>query len=325
MNLQPDQLTGASCHAQIKTGGSQDSSWLPAPAQLRASHDEVHVWRVSLEETHASKLQSLLDDDERMRAARYRFPEHRNRFIVARGALRSILGVYLDTEATALRFSYSDYGKPALAEGSPGTVPSSNRANRTRRNRRFSLRTHLRLVSSNPLSYFSASQTNVQTPALSLLPEKGRETNQLNFNLSHSRGFMLLAVTRGREVGVDIELIDREFATAEVAERFFSQREIFSLRSQPNPLQTEAFFNCWTRKEAYIKARGEGLTLPLDQFDVSLDPSGASLLENRIFPGDRTRWSLQELHPAPDYCAAVAVEGFSWKLRLLDFNSSSLV
>ena len=136
---------------------------------------------------------------------------------------------------------------------------------------------------------------------------------------------MLLAVTRGRDVGVDIELIDREFATAEVAERFFSRREILGLRSQPDHLQTEAFFNCWTRKEAYIKARGEGLSLPLDQFDVSLEPTRASLLHNRVFPGDPARWSLQELHPAPDYCAAVAVEGFSWQLRLLDFNSSSLV
>lgn len=325
MTLQPDQQTGTSCHSQIKQGGSHDSIWLPPQSQLRASHDEVHIWRVSLEETHATKLQSLLDDDERMRAARFRFPEHRKRFIVARGALRSILGVYLDTESTALRFSYSDYGKPALAEGSPGTIPSSDRGSRSARDRRFSLRTHLRLVSSNPLSYLSASQTYVQTPALSLLPERRRETNPLNFNLSHSRGFMLLAVTRGRDVGVDIELIDREFATADVAERFFSRREILSLRSQPDHLQTEAFFNCWTRKEAYIKARGEGLTLPLDQFDVSLEPTRASLLDNRIFPGDPARWSLQVLHPAADYCAAVAVEGFSWQLRLLDFNSSSLV
>ena len=136
---------------------------------------------------------------------------------------------------------------------------------------------------------------------------------------------MLLAITRGRKVGVDIELMDREFATSEVAERFFSRHEIVSLRSQPKPLRTEAFFNCWTRKEAYIKARGEGLTLPLDQFDVSLERSGASLLDNRISPGDVSRWSIQELHPAPDYCAAVAVEGFSWQLSLLDFNSSSLV
>ena len=136
---------------------------------------------------------------------------------------------------------------------------------------------------------------------------------------------MLMAVTLGREVGVDVELINQEFATSEVAERFFSHREILSLRSRPSHFQTEAFFNCWTRKEAYIKARGEGLTLPLDQFDVSLDPSGACLLDNRIAPGEVSRWSLQELHPAPAYCAAVAVEGFSWKLRLMDFSFSSLV
>lgn len=334
MTPQQEQTIGANSQAKRETGvpqGCNHSIWLPAPAQLQATHDEVHVWRVSLHETHATKLQSLLDDDERMRAARFRFNEHRHRFIVARGALRSILGGYLETEPAALQFSYGDYGKPALADGYPSSVLTSPQAGKSlhavgvkgssrwsqttdqRSNglndRKPSLRSHLRLVSRNP------------TPPA----ERGTETKEINFNLSHSRGFMLLAVTRGREVGVDIELIDRDFATAEVAERFFSRREILSLRSQPDHLQTEAFFHCWTRKEAYIKARGEGLSLPLDQFDVSLEPSGASLLDNRISPGDVARWSLQELHPAPDYCAAVAVEGFSWKLRLLDFNSSSLV
>lgn len=329
MTPQQEHPTGTTCEAKGEQRGPQASDpsvWLPEPAQIRASHDEVHVWRVSLDETHATKLQSLLDEDERQRAARFRFNEHRNRFVIARGALRSILSRYLETEPTALKFSYGDYGKPALAEGSPGTVLSSTEPRkRLTSNRRFSLRSHLRLVSIKPPGLLSASQANAQPPSLSLLPARERETNQINFNLSHSRGFMLLAVTRGREVGVDIELIDREFATSEVAERFFSRREILSLRRQPNHLQTQAFFNCWTRKEAYIKARGEGLTLPLDQFDVSLEPTGASLLDNRISPGDSSRWSLQELHPAPEYCAAIAVEGFSWQLRLLDFNSSSLV
>lgn len=227
------------------------------------------MWRVSLDESQPPKFESLLDDDERNRAARFRFQEHRNRFIVARGALRTILGGYLQAEPAALQFSYGRYGKPALAEG------------------------------------FAA--------------------NAVSFNLSHSGEFMLMAVTRGREVGVDTELINQEFVTSEVAEKFFSRREILSLRSRPEHLQTEAFFNCWTRKEAYIKARGEGLTLPLDQFDVSLEPSGASLLDNRISPGEVSRWSLQELHPAPGYCAAVAVEGFSWRLRLIDFSSRTLV
>ena len=272
MTPQQGQLIGTNCQAERETGAPRcfDSSvWLSPPAHPRVSNDEVHVWRVSLDQSQALKFVVLLDDDERERADRFRFQEHRNRFVVARGALRTVLGRYLEVEPAALQFSYGRYGKPALAEG------------------------------------FT--------------------TNTIKFNLSHSGEFMLLAVTGGREVGIDIELINQEFATTEVAERFFSRREIMSLRSHARHLQTEAFFNCWTRKEAYIKARGEGLTLPLDQFDVSLEPSSAALLDNRISPGDVSRWSLQELHPSHAYCAAVAVEGFSWKLRLIDFSSRTLV
>ena len=268
MTPQQEQLAEASCEVVLPQ--CFDSPvWLSPPTHPRVNHDEVHVWRVSLDQLQTPKFVALLNDNERVRAARFRFPEHRHRFTVARGALRTILGRYLEVEPAALEFSYGPYGKPALAEGF----------------------------------------TN----------------HTINFNLSHSGEFMLLAATSGREVGIDIELVDREFATTEVAERFFSQREILSLRSQAPRLQTEGFFNCWTRKEAYIKARGEGLSLPLDQFDVSLEPSRAALLANRISPVEVSRWSLQELHPAPGYCAAVAVAGFSWSLRLIDFSSCTLV
>jgi 4'-phosphopantetheinyl transferase len=79
---------------------------------------------------------------------------------------------------------------------------------------------------------------------------------------------------------------------------------------------TIGFFNCWTRKEAYIKARGQGLSLPLDQFDVSLTPGEpAALLQTRDLPDEAARWSLWELHPGPGYIAALAVEGCpNWQL-----------
>ncbi|MGD0652454.1 MAG: 4'-phosphopantetheinyl transferase superfamily protein, partial [Verrucomicrobiia bacterium] len=94
----------------------------------------------------------------------------------------------------------------------------------------------------------------------------------IRFSVSHSYGVALYAVTRGREVGIDIERIRFDLEVAEIAERFFSRREVAMLRTLPTEVQREAFFRCWTRKEAYIKARGEGLSLPLDQFDVSLAP-----------------------------------------------------
>ena len=80
-----------------------------------------------------------------------------------------------------------------------------------------------------------------------------------------------------------------------------------------------AFFNCWTRKEAFIKAKGDGLALPLDQFDVSLAPGEpAALLRTAWDPQEAARWALQDLAPAPDYRAAVAVAGYDWRLLCWD-------
>ncbi|MGA3164144.1 MAG: 4'-phosphopantetheinyl transferase superfamily protein [Verrucomicrobiota bacterium] len=133
--------------------------------------------------------------------------------------------------------------------------------------------------------------------------------------MSHSHGIALYAVTRGREVGIDLERIRSNLAVAEIAERFFSRREAAMLRTLSTEEQREAFFRCWTRKEAYLKARGEGLSLSLDQIDVSLAPG-----EPDVVPGtqpdssEASRWSLQELTPAPGYVAALAVEGHGWCL-----------
>src|SRR5262245_33693681 len=135
----------------------------------------------------------------------------------------------------------------------------------------------------------------------------------LRFNLSHSNQLALIAVTRDREVGVDVEYMRENFVTDEVAGHFFSRAEAEELRALAPELKTQSFFNCWTRKEAYIKARGEGLHCPLDQFDVSLSPgSEAMLLRSRIDSAEVSRWSFQELCPERGYAATVAVErGFS--------------
>jgi 4'-phosphopantetheinyl transferase len=137
----------------------------------------------------------------------------------------------------------------------------------------------------------------------------------IRFSVSHSRGVALYAVTRGREVGIDVERIRFDLAVAEIAERFFSPREVAILRALPTELQQQAFFRYWTCKEAYIKARGEGLSFPLDQFDVSLAPGEpAAVLGTQRDPSEASRWSLQELTRAPGYVAALAVEGHGWRL-----------
>jgi 4'-phosphopantetheinyl transferase len=141
----------------------------------------------------------------------------------------------------------------------------------------------------------------------------------LRFNVSHSHGLALYAITRGREVGVDIERIRPEIAQEKIAEHFFAPREVTVLRSLPPLLQAPAFFACWTRKEAYIKAKGDGLALPLDQFEVSLAPGEpAVLLRTAWDPHEAAGWALKDLAPAPDYRAAVAVAGHDWRLTCWD-------
>lgn len=137
----------------------------------------------------------------------------------------------------------------------------------------------------------------------------------LCFNLSHSQGTGLYALTRQRAVGVDIEQIRPLSKAEQMADRFFSPIEQTMLRALPAEEHLPGFFNCWTRKEAYVKARGDGLAHPLDQFAVSVAPGEpAALLATLDDPREVTRWSLRELWPGPSFVAALAVEGHGWRL-----------
>ncbi|HEX2093753.1 MAG TPA: 4'-phosphopantetheinyl transferase superfamily protein [Longimicrobiaceae bacterium] len=132
----------------------------------------------------------------------------------------------------------------------------------------------------------------------------------VRFNVSHSGELALFAFTRGRELGVDVELVHSIEDAEQIAERFFSAAENAVFRSLPAELREEAFFNCWTRKEAYIKAVGEGLSFPLHVFDVSLAPGEPARLLDSRDPEQAERWSLYGLpDPAPGYKAALVVEG----------------
>jgi 4'-phosphopantetheinyl transferase len=238
-----------------------DSIWDLPPTTLTLSSRDVHIWRTSLELSpfHVQRLRQILAADELDRAGRFYFERDRQHFTVARSVLRIILSRYQGIDPRQLAFSYSRYGKPALA-----TAPRKD---------------------------------------------------WLRFNVSHSHELAMYAVTSGREVGIDIEYIRPNVASEAIAEHYFSPCEVAMLRSLPAHLRHEAFFTCWTRKEAYIKARGEGLSFPLDHFDVSLKPGEPAALLRTL--GDRyeaSRWSLQELTPGAGYVAAVAVEGHDWQL-----------
>ena len=236
--------------------------WQPVTHPPPLTTDEVHVWRIALDIGNPllSRLREILADEERQRADRFYFEKDRRHFTAARGALRVLLAGYLARRPEEVRFAYSNYGKPRLADED--------------------------------------------------------DEGNLRFNLTHSHGLALLAVTRDREIGVDVEhLRDMERDGEPLAERFFSPREAAVLRSLPARRRREAFFHCWTRKEAYIKAQGKGLSLPLDQFEVSLHPDEpAALLATQHDPQEAQRWSLRSLFPGEGYVAAVAVEGHLWRL-----------
>ena len=242
----------------------------PPPGRVALGPDEVHVWRASLRPAAAAlaRLEAHLSPDERARAARFRFPRHRDAFVAGRGAQREILARYTGLPPAALAYRATEHGKlsldgPAAAAG-------------------------------------------------------------IRFNVSNSGGLALYAVTRGREVGVDLEELREMPDGMEIARRFFSAPENQVFAALPAEARDGAFFACWTRKEAYIKAVGEGLSMPLDRFDVAFAPGEPPrLLATRGDEAEASRWTLLELHPGEGYVGALAVEGGGWRVVLYDFEEGA--
>lgn len=192
--------------------------------------DVIELWTLDLinSASIAARDGKFLSADERQRADRFRFPEHRDRFIAARAGLRKILARYLRVEPGEIAFQYSKYGKPELA------VPQSD----------------------------------------------------ICFTASRSQDRALIACTRAREIGVDIEWIRRDLDVDDLAQRFFTGPEIEKIHSFPPELRYLAFFRCWTCKEAFVKAGGKGLSVDLKEFDVSAalaDPAAAPSDQNAMF------------------------------------------
>ncbi len=132
-------------------------------------------------------------------------------------------------------------------------------------------------------------------------------SGDLEFNLSHSHGIVLFAFSQGRRVGVDVEYVRRDLNVQEIAGRFFSAAENHALMQRS--YMHDAFFHCWTRKEAFVKARGEGLSCPLDSFDVSVAPEEEEVsLTTRPDVCESQSWQLWSLNSFPGYAAAVPVE-----------------
>lgn len=221
------------------------------------------MWHAALdrEEKMIGQLESTLSLEEIARAGRFHFVNDKNRFVVARGLLRALLGGYLQQAPASVEFSYGQHGKPALSGGNG--------------------------------------------------------SSGLCLNVSHSSGLAVYAIAKGRNLGIDVERIRPDSAGDDIAQRYFSAREVSDLRTLPPEARVEGFFNCWTRKEAYLKATGMGLQIPLDSFAVSLLPGQTAQFLGGVDP----RWHLAAHQPAEGYVAAVVYDGAPCSLKYLSVDA----
>lgn len=150
--------------------------------------------------------------------------------------------------------------------------------------------------------------------------------SEVTFNLSHSREMAVLAVALQRQLGVDVEFIKRPLTDpGRLARRFFSEQEKAQFSQVSESQKNEAFFNCWTRKEAFIKAIGEGLTHPLRNFDVSFLPGEqAALLSTRPDASQAQQWSMHAFSAGTEYIGALAVQGPLCQLHCYQWHPEEL-
>ncbi|MEP7279706.1 MAG: 4'-phosphopantetheinyl transferase superfamily protein [Bacteroidota bacterium] len=150
---------------------------------------------------------------------------------------------------------------------------------------------------------------------------KNSDFDNIYFNLSHSDAYALYAFTRHRNVGIDIELIRNDAAVYQIAQKFFSPGEVSSLESTNKNKLHDIFFQYWTRKEAIVKAKGEGISSPLEKVNVSL--IDGKVLSPVLLPGDGNEnrsWYVKDLFPCAGYVAAIAVEGDCCDLSFLHYS-----
>ena len=239
--------------------------WQPASSpDRRPENTEVDIWSIDLltPPLPLERLRELLTSEERARADRFHFERHRRRFTVRRGAMRILLGTYLDQAPESLVFQQGPKGKPELPN------------------------------------------------------DRG-----LVFNLTDSADLAVLAVGERQELGVDIECLERPRDAGRLVERFFSEHERQVYESLPESLKTAGFFRAWTSKEAYLKAIGTGLSVPLRFSTVELDPRRPPrVLQLGDSQQDAQSWSLDVFQPRDDFVGALAIERGDNQLRFFRWS-----
>ncbi len=233
-----------------------DSFRAMSPGGVSLEANEVHVWAVPLGGA-AERCSGLLSAAEQEKAQRYRFLDHRRRYAIARGSLRTILAGYVGADPAALTFATGPRGKPVL-----------------------------------------------DGPAVP------------HFNLSHSAQLALIAIS-GARVGIDVEKERHLERVRDIAQRQFSTAEFTAFEALAERDWLRAFYRCWTRKEAYVKALGLGLSA-LDVFDVDLGERArfVALRDGQ----DVAEWAMFDVSPGPDYIGAVAIQDPRATLRQFRFG-----
>jgi 4'-phosphopantetheinyl transferase len=224
---------------------------------LKLRETDLHIWRASL---HLSRkrfvtLASTLESHEWERANQFRHERDRFEFVAARGVLKDILSRYLGRNASMLRMSYGENGKPMLKP----TVGSAI----------------------------------------------------LHFNLSHSHGVAVIAVSRNLKLGIDTEWIQPQLADEESARSFLSEKELAVFQSLSKPSRVKFFFQLWTRKEAFLKACGVGHRIEADSVQFS---------NGYCSDGIHQKCSVGDFCPAAGFAGAFAVMGDRWNSTLLTWN-----
>ena len=253
----------------------------------------MHLWRAWLRasDVHLAHLRAQLNAEELGRVDRFIFPEHRRRFLIARVALRGILARYVGRAPGELGFETAPGGKPYLAANHVGTD----------------------MVDKMGTQNFP--RESIVSPFYPPL-----YPGDIQFNMTHSADLMLLAVTVRRELGVDVEQVRDRVACDRLAKRYFAPDEVEELNSLPEGERRAAFFRCWTRKEAYIKAVGKGLALPLRSFFVPVRPGATMLITSAEEPGGIAAWTLRNLEPAKGFVGALVADGPVTALRCYEWT-----